>query len=189
MSDIIVVDLEATCWFPRNTNSGQDPEIIEIGVARLTVEDRTYRVERLDSIFVQPRYSTVSDFCTDLTGITQAHLDKAGVTFEVALERLQAHCKGPDYKLSWASFGDWDREMLQVQCKRFGVEYPMSKTHFNIKALISLMRGDKRGGLTKAVKSMGLSFEGKHHSGVDDAVNAARVLGEMVKRYRMKEIK
>lgn len=189
MSTVVVIDLEATCWFPRNANRGQPAEIIEVGIAKLHLEGRNYTVEKVESIYVQPRYSTVSEFCTDLTGITQAQLDREGVPFEQALERLRAHCQAPDYLYSWASYGEWDKDILERQCQSFGVRYPLSKTHFNIKALLNLLRGDKHVGLSKAVKSFGMEFEGKHHSGVDDAVNAARVLGEMVKRYRMKEIK
>jgi len=196
MNTVVVVDLEATCWFPRNANGGQKAEIIEIGIAKLHLEGRGYEVEKVESIYVQPRYSTVSEFCTELTGITQAQLDREGVPFEQALERLRDHCLGPNYLhrggpllYSWASYGEWDRDILERQCQSFGVRYPMSRTHFNIKALLNLLRGDKHVGLSKAVKSFGMEFEGKHHSGVDDAVNAARVLGEMVKRYRMKEIK
>jgi len=192
MNTILVVDLEATCWFPRNTNNGQEQEIIEIGCAYLHLDQNKYLVVAQPSILVLPRYSTVSDFCTELTGHTQARLDKEGVTFEQAIERLRV--LGHDIEemnkpISWASFGDWDCTMLRSQCKRFGVEYPLGTTHFNIKSLLGVFRGQRSSGLRKSLRSMGMEFEGKPHSGVDDAVNAARVLGEMVKRYRMKEIR
>ena len=189
MNTIIVIDLEATCWFPRNANMGQEQEVIAIGSAKLTIDGRDYKVEPLECIYVQPEQSTISDFCTALTGITQAHLDKHGVTLKEALERTRKHCQGPEYMYSWASFGLDDRIFLQKQCKRFDVRYPLSETHFDIQGLLMLMRGDRKTGLQKALKSFGLTFEGQPHNAMDDALNASRVLGEMVKRYRMKEIK
>lgn len=189
MNTVIVVDLEATCWFPRNANMGQEQEIIAIGSAKLEIEGRAYHVLPIECTYVQPRDSTVSEFCTQLTGITQAHLDQNGATFDEAMERLRKACQGPEYVYSWASFGLDDRVFLQKQCKAFDVRYALSENHYDIQGLLTLMRGDKKSGLQKALKSFGLTFEGQPHNAMDDAVNAARVLGEMVKRYRMKEIK
>ncbi len=190
MNTVIVVDLEATCWFPRNMNMGQKPEIIEIGVAKLEIEyDHSYTVTPLGPIYVAPQESTISDFCTELTGITQAHLDQHGTTLKAAVRQLQDYVQLPGELRSWASWGAADREFLRTQCKRFDVHYPMSEVHFDIQAMMMLMRGCRKISLSNAVQRFGLTFEGKQHRGIDDAVNAARVLGEMVKRYRMKEIK
>jgi inhibitor of KinA sporulation pathway (predicted exonuclease) len=190
VNTVIVVDLEATCWFPRNTNRGQKPEIIEIGAAKLEMEwDGSYIVTPLDPNYVAPEESTISDFCTELTGLTQAHLDKYGVPLEPAVRQLESYCQGPGYLRSWASYGSGDRDFLKAQCERFNMRYPMSEVHFDIQALMMLMRGCRRIGLRNALDRFGLTFEGKPHRGIDDAVNAARVLGEMVKRYRIKEIK
>lgn len=189
MNTVIVIDLEATCWSPRNANMGQEQEVIAIGAAKLIIEGRDYKVEPLECIYVQPQQSTISDFCTELTGITQAHLDQNGTAFDKAMERTRKLCQGPEYMYSWASFGLDDRIFLQKQCKRFDVRYALSEVHFDIQGLLMLMRGDKKTGLQKALKSFGLTFEGQPHNAMDDAANAARVLGEMVKRYRMKEIK
>jgi len=182
---ILVIDLEATCWLP-GEKGNQDTEIIEIGAAYLHMMQNKYRVERIASIFVQPRYATISEFCTQLTGITQRKLDSEGVTFESAMDRLKKWAT-PDRKwpVSWASFGDFDRILMAGQCRGFDVTNPLSPTHFNIKTLHSLMEGCKDVGLKKAMESFKLEFEGRQHSGLDDAVNAARLLGELVKRYRL----
>lgn len=190
MNTIIVVDLEATCWFPRNANHGQEQEVIEIGAAKLEIEhDNSYIVTPLEPLYVAPQFSTISDFCTELTGLTQAKLDRDGVPFDQALKQLLSYCQGPGYLRSWASWGSDDRDFLRRQCERFDCRYPLNQPHFDIQALMMLMRGCRKIGLKNAVERFGLTFEGRPHTGIDDAVNAARVLGEMVKRYRMKEIK
>lgn len=189
MNTVIVVDLEATCWFPRDKNMGQEQEVIAIGAAKLVVDGRDYTVDPLHCTYVRPEFSAVSEFCTELTGITQKELDQNGVSYKDALEVLRKACQGPEYMYGWASFGLDDRIFLQKQCKRFDVRYPLSENHHDIQGLLMLMRGDRKTGLQKALKSFGLTFEGKPHNAMDDAVNAARVLGEMIKRYRLKEIK
>jgi inhibitor of KinA sporulation pathway (predicted exonuclease) len=77
-----VVDVEATCWAgePPDWLGGakQASEVIEIG---LTVVDLAagQRLAR-HKILVRPQRSAVSDFCTELTGLTQAEVD-SGVSF------------------------------------------------------------------------------------------------------------
>lgn len=188
MVTVIVVDLEATCWYPRKDSGNQEQEIIAVGAARLELEGRDYRVTPLECVYVQPQESTISDFCTQLTGITQEFLDKNGTDLMDAMERIREHLKGPGVSYSWASFGLDDKLFLQKQCARFGVPFPFSQHHYDIQGLLQVIRGDRKMGLSKSLSSFGLNFEGTHHNAMDDAVNAARVFGELVKRYRRKDI-
>ena len=36
-------------------------------------------------------------------------------------------------------------------------------------------------GITKMLQSLGLSFDGRHHSGLDDSINIARIALELIK--------
>lgn len=193
MFKVLVVDLEATCWDDHSVQSGKDSEqvkeseIIEIGCAWLGIEqDGNYQILETEQLLVCPGSSTVSEFCTQLTGHTQEKLEKDGMMLMEACEHLLK--KGSD-KIAWASFGEYDRNQLQKECNWHNIPYPMGRTHFNIKMIMALLQGRSKGvGLQRAVSMMGLTFEGRNHTGVDDAVNAAKVLGELVKRYRLKEI-
>jgi inhibitor of KinA sporulation pathway (predicted exonuclease) len=39
-------------------------------------------------------------------------------------------------ELTWASYGNYDLNMLQNQARRFYVDYPLSDDHINVKNLI-----------------------------------------------------
>ncbi|GAA2777738.1 3'-5' exonuclease [Crossiella cryophila] len=105
-----VIDVEATCW-PGNPPPGQASEIIEIGltVVSLATAERLHK----HRILVRPRQSTVSEFCTELTGLTQAEVD-TGVNFPEACAILATeHAAG---ERPWTSWGDYDRKQFQRQC-------------------------------------------------------------------------
>jgi len=110
-----VVDVEATCW------SGKQPpdqvsEIIEIGLTVVDVHERV-RVAK-HQIMVRPQRSTVSGFCTELTGLTQEQVD-GGVTFAEACDQLRREHYADSR--AWASWGDYDRKQFLRQCDATGV--------------------------------------------------------------------
>ena len=78
IDQIVVVDIEATCW-EGEPWLGQESEIIEIGACLLDPGDTSR--SQLTSILVKPERSTVSEISTGLTTITQGMLDEEGVTF------------------------------------------------------------------------------------------------------------
>ncbi len=179
LDQIIVVDLEATCW-EGEPPPGQEQEIIEIGVCSLDIA--TGERSRKRSILVRPERSTVSEFCTRLTTLTQAQVDQ-GVSFAEAVETLRKEYRPADR--TWASYGDYDRVQFQRQCDGRGVKYPFGRTHINIKNLVavSLNLPDEIG-LDRAVELFGLPLEGTHHRGDDDAWNIAAVLAALFERTR-----
>ncbi|MFJ2894085.1 exonuclease domain-containing protein [Streptomyces sp. NPDC087218] len=188
-----VIDIEATCW------DGQPPpgavsEIIEIG---LTVVDLRAagaasparpgsrkpvvpgRIGR-HRILVRPARSTVSAFCTELTGLTQAEVD-TGVSFAEACRLLAAeHHAG---MLPWASWGDYDRNQFVRQCRATGTPYPFGHRHTNAKIPFTAAHGlRKRPGMARALEIAGLPLEGRHHSGADDAWNIAALILDLAAR-------
>ena len=86
LSRVLVIDLEVACW-QGPPPPGEEHEVIEIGNAILHVHD--LHVEPGPEILVRPTRSTVSDFCTELTGLTQEALDERDLTFPEALGRLE----------------------------------------------------------------------------------------------------
>lgn len=184
-----VLDLEATCWFPRDTNRGQEPEIIAVGLSRLTLVGQTawrpptdYKVERLDFFYVMPEMSTVSEFCTRLTGITQSVLDREGLPLKMAMDRIREQCCGD----AWASFGPADLTLLRNCCGSanrpfFGstIQFPFSGAHIDIQQQLGTIYPVS---LQSALELFGLTFQGKPHNAADDALNASRVLGEVITR-------
>ncbi|MBH0780740.1 3'-5' exonuclease [Nocardia bovistercoris] len=172
-----VVDVEATCWSGA-VPEGAVSEIIEIG---LTVVDLGVR-ERISKhrIVVRPERSTVSEFCTELTGLTQAEVD-AGVRFAQACRVLAVEYESGSRP--WASWGDYDRKQFERQCAATGVTYPFRALHTNAKALFSEARGTgRRYGMAGALRIAGIPLEGRHHSGADDAWNIGALVLDIAGR-------
>ncbi|WP_416981863.1 exonuclease domain-containing protein [Streptomyces sp. T028] len=176
-----VIDVEATCW------EGQPPpgsvnEIIEIG---LTVVDlRARRRLARHGIMVRPTRSGVSPFCTELTGLTQADVDR-GVTFAQACRLLVDEYGAAERP--WASWGDYDRRQFARQSKADRVAYPfghpVERGHTNAKAVFTTAHGLRRKpGMSQALRIAGLPLEGRHHRGEDDAWNIAALVLDLVER-------
>lgn len=165
---LLVVDVEATCW-DGEPPAGQVHEIIEIGICVVDLDARE-RVERR-SILVRPRQSRVSAFCTALTGLGQAEVDK-GIDFADACLLLRHELRADSR--TWGSWGDYDRKQFERQCAAGRVPYPFSARHRNLKAEFAERLGlRKRPGMAQALQLAGLPLEGRHHRGVDDAWNIA----------------
>ncbi len=176
---IIVVDLEATCW-EGDPPPGEEQEIIEIGVCALDIASGERLKKR--SILVRPEHSTVSAFCTELTTLTQGQVQQ-GVAFADAVQILRGDYQPADR--TWASYGDFDRMLFQRQCERRSVAYPFGRTHINVKNLLAVsLNLPYEVGLDEAVKLFRLPFDGTHHRGGDDAWNIAAVLSGIIKRTR-----
>lgn len=175
LDKIVVVDIEATCWKGKPP-AGQKKEIIEIGVCTLDLQTG----ERLakESILVKPTQSTVSAFCTELTTLTQEQVDE-GMNFRDACRILRKKYKAPER--TWASYGDYDRAKFLQQSAEFGIPYPFSDRHLNVKTLFAMVHGLKREvGMAKALESRQMVLEGTHHRGADDAWNTAKLLTELL---------
>ena len=174
---ILIVDLEATCWENDRIPTGQKVDIIEIGICEL---DRTTNViSRKQSIYVIPERSKISKFCTDLTGITPQLIKEKGVHFEEACEKIRDEYDST--LLTWAGFGNFDKEQIMEQCDYLGIENPFSENYLNVMHQFKNYNGlHKMMGLKRALRAMNMSFEGNHHSGADDAYNAARILREIL---------
>ena len=176
-----VMDVEATCW------DGQPPpgsvnEIIEIG---LTVVDLSAgRRSSRHRVLVRPARSAVSGFCTELTGLTQAEVDR-GVTFAEACRILVEEYGAGERP--WASWGDYDRRQFARQSRADGVAYPFGfpteRTHTNAKAVFAESYGLRRKpGMDQALRIAGLPLEGRHHRGEDDAWNIAALVLDLLDR-------
>lgn len=171
---IIVIDIESTCWkedTPQNVN-----EIIEIGICPINTKSR--EVLEPKSIIVKPTYSTVSEFCTSLTTLTQEDVDD-GISFNDACSVLVNEYETNKYV--WGSYGFYDRDQFNIQCERENVKYPFSYAHINVKILFALVNSLKRQvGMTDALKILNVPLKGIHHRGRDDAQNIAHILSRIL---------
>jgi inhibitor of KinA sporulation pathway (predicted exonuclease) len=171
-----IVDLEATCW-EGTPPAGQTHEIIEIGVCILNSE--TLKRSEKRSLVVKPRFSHVSEFCTELTGWTAAAVD-AGMDFADACQILEREFASQTR--TWLSWGEYDRQQLERECAAKGIRNPFGRHHINAKAVFGTARNrGKKLGMAEALQRLGWELEGRHHNGADDAWNIAGIVAELLR--------
>jgi inhibitor of KinA sporulation pathway (predicted exonuclease) len=179
LSMILVVDVEATCWLG-DPPEGQQSEIIEIGIAAL--DAGSLRIQQCDDILVKPTKSEVSAYCSELTTLTAEQVAR-GVTFAEACRVLKKRYQAQE--CTWASWGDFDRNQFERQCRLQSVAYPFGKTHLNVKNLFALAHGlPGEVGMEEAMEKMELILEGTHHRAHHDAKNIARLLIGLLQKFR-----
>lgn len=181
---LFVVDLEATAY-PDNREFRRDDfkgEIIQIGFCQVDLDELA--IGGTTSLYVHPRKTVIGPFIEELTGICPADIDdrgiKLGYAVDIMLNTFDTN------KTPWASWGFYDKLKLEEQCKFARCPYPMGKTHYDLKRLWWLCNGltGRPKGLRKGLAQAGFEFIGEQHRGDVDAYNAARILIEMVRRFR-----
>ena len=171
---LVVLDFEATC------NNGPPPapqEIIEFPSVLLSLVDRSV-VDEFSS-FVRPvHHPQLTDFCRELTGIEQADVD-AAPPFQDVFAAHQAWLASHHLdNFLFIIAGDWDfKTMLPNQCATSGVAVPHAYRQWcNIKTpFTATIRHPKSSGMTSMLHTLGLELEGRHHRGIDDSRNIARI--------------
>lgn len=172
-----VVDVESTCW-EGPPPPGQVSEIIEIGLC--VIDTVTLERRERHRFLVRPQHSTVSAFCTGLTGLTAQDVAD-GMTFQEACETLQRQHRASSR--SWASWGDYDRRQFEHQCRVQRIPYPFSSRHVNVKTTFAhAFDLNKKPGMHEALAHAGLPLEGRHHRGEDDAWNIAALVVLLMRR-------
>lgn len=195
---INVIDLEATCWdtdHGEKIPNGQYSEIIEVGIVELCT--KTLTIMNRVSYLVRPEQSTVGTFCTSLTGHTQDVLDAQGLPFETVMVLLKRTHQSRNRL--FASWGDYDRKMFEGSFRRRRQNMSPSMAdevsdfhnhfdrHLNICTLFTVANAlDKEPSVAEALKLLGRKFEGVPHRGLDDAMNIAVILKELLSGARFK---
>jgi len=166
----VIFDLEATCWDQHDRN---DNETIEIGAVMLN--DKCEIVSTFEQ-FVKPiRYPNLSEFCKNLTTITQENIDQAKY-FHVVIEEFKQwfEYSKDDYVL--CSWGFYDRKQFESDCEIHGLKTEWLTKHISLKHQHFKINNLRRAlGMKKAMDYDKLQIEGTHHRGIDDAKNITKI--------------
>ncbi|MCE7993489.1 MAG: exonuclease domain-containing protein [Roseivirga sp.] len=166
----IIFDLEATCWEGRDKSPN---ETIEIGA--VLVNDRKEIISEFEQ-FVRPlKYPQLSKFCTELTSIRQSDVDDAPYFGEATdLFKQWFGFGNEDYRL--CSWGFYDRKQLESDGRIHGLDNGWVEKHISLKHQYGKFKNLRRAiGMKTALKNEGLTLEGTHHRGIDDARNIAKI--------------
>ena len=173
-STLLLIDLECTCNDDPPLPQG-DAEIIEIGIIAGHLSTENFTVIDARQLYVQPAiHPNLTQFCTGLTGIEQRTVNQAPL-LETALSQL-ANFLEQHAPSVWGSWGKFDARQFEQETALKSLSNPLAAIpHLNIKQLFARKRGH-RVGLARAVQLSGFNFEGRHHSGLDDARNIGRLI-------------
>ena len=184
----IIVDLEATCWQPRNDKQN---EIIEIGAVKIHSE---LELRSEFSAFVKPILNPrLSPFCKELTTITQQEVDQAD-TFEIVIDEFidfctrKANTKERD-EFVLCSWGHYDKKQFVADCKLHELDTDWLENHISLKHQYAEITDTnrKRCGMGSVLKREGLKLEGTHHRGIDDARNIVKIFNKYFDRWDFKK--
>ncbi|RWS15901.1 exoribonuclease 1-like protein [Dinothrombium tinctorium] len=176
---ICVVDYEATC--DKETCRDLIQEIIEFPA--FLVDVRTKEIVGSFHEFVRPQVNPkLSQFCTELTGITQEMVDRAD-TFPVVLDRFENWFYSYLSESNCTSFaiatdGPWDMaHFFSRQCQLNRIAFPSyCKRWINLRKVFSSHYKTHHFCLNQMLTHLNIEFQGRRHSGFDDALNIAHVL-------------
>ncbi|TGZ66900.1 hypothetical protein CRM22_005071 [Opisthorchis felineus] len=191
-----VLDFESTCC--KDQSDTMLPEIIEFPVVIMDSVDG--RIVDSFRRFVRPTENPIlSDFCTKLTGIHQERVKKADDLSVVLKEfdlwlkqkKEQLCCRFRPTDVATAIFvtwTDWDiGTCLWNECRRKKLPLPNDLLNrIDMKAIFQQWLGSSQakqrwhGGLSDALRLVGLTFEGRPHCGIDDARNTALLLRHLL---------
>jgi len=180
-TDIVVIDLEATCPSEdQGNNTIERSSIIEIGAVRL--DRRSLEIVETFSELVRPEDFPIVPFITEITGISPDMVKDKDTFGAVGARFLEWY--GPRNKAIIAAFGAYyDIPLLRKECARYGLDY---RTHiaggaFDLRAVATVwlaVNNHRTSGLTldSMLEKMGLADRFTAHRAVEDAKAAAAVL-------------
>lgn len=172
----LILDFEANC-----IENGTLPcqEIIEFPVKVLNAQ--TLNVEYIFHSYVQPEVvPSITDFCTNLTGITQDMVNNQYKFPEVLQNFHNFLVTNNILQSRWifVTCGDWDLKT----CLRNEAQYkklPINN-YFNAWINIKFLIPKFKGGMMELLSLFSIPHSGKHHSGIDDVTNITECLKHLL---------
>jgi len=176
-----VIDFETTCWKKNNIEN----EIIEFPSMLLQLENNEVLTLGIFHKYVKPTiHPELSEYCKKLTGIRQKAINKAKPLVEVIKEHIE-----------WLEFlTKFNDEIIFVTCGDFDFQYQLTnelemkeitmntiyKKYINIKDDFEKFYGTRAKSMKHMLEFLGLPLIGKHHSGLDDTINIANIMKQMI---------
>ncbi|CAF0824168.1 unnamed protein product [Adineta steineri] len=181
---VAVIDFEATC-----TAEPPNPyiqEIIEFPIVLIDVAKQEI-VDTFHSYCKPILQPILSDYCKQLTGITQEQVNNASVFTDVFINvekwlNDRNLISDSEQKCLFITDGPADfSKYLRMQCEISHIIYPnWAYQWFNVKKAFSDFYFVMRGRIQNMLENLHLPFHGNLHSGLDDAINIGRIVIQLI---------
>ncbi|MCA9563430.1 MAG: exonuclease domain-containing protein [Myxococcales bacterium] len=173
---LLIVDLEATCWGEKGRRI-KERETIEIGAAVL--ESGSLREVASFQSLVRPiRNPTLSEYCRELTGLSQDQVDAAS-PFPAVLK--QFHEWLGRFEISaWYSWGPFDARQLERDGTQHELRVHLPSRHIDLaERAANHFKSRRRIGLGQACEWLGISYPKSCHRALEDVRIASEVFREL----------
>jgi inhibitor of KinA sporulation pathway (predicted exonuclease) len=168
-----------------------DPNVAQIGAVKLSLQDGHDILDTF-KVLIKPRdrfgaQPTVDPFFTELTGITQADIDREGVAHSDALARFAAFSDG-------ATFWSWGKDeltLLAISSYVEGVIPPIPAHRFGNAIGLVLNAGTPVADMSRMTSGrlseyFGFSTpDGRQHDALDDAMSVAVSLQHLLRTQKL----
>ena len=182
---LLILDFEANCI---DGGALECQEIIEFPVVPVHIPTKTIQVDKIFHTYVKPTVvPTITEFCTGLTGITQAQVN-AGLPIKDVLANLDKWMTTHGYTAENSTIvtcGAWDlKTCLRKEAEYKKIDLPLYLRKFiNVKdAWMCTFFKAKGDGMPGMLNSLNLTLDGKHHSGIDDSKNIAKIVLGLIEK-------
>jgi len=179
------MDLEMQCWEDGNCPIDQTNHIIQIGLVEVDATDLV--IIRQENYYIRPKNKNfdISNYCTNLTGITKEKIISEGRRFSDVMQTIKNEFS-PRNKVSY-SWGS-DNDAIISHCKDYNCYNPWQNTGIWDLGIIfqSTFLLKRKLALGKALEFLNVPFNGTPHNAVWDAASLADLHIEMMKRLREK---
>jgi ERI1 exoribonuclease 3 len=187
---LLILDFEATC--NQGKPAPKPQEIIEFPTLLYNIDTR--EIEEEFHFYIKPDVNpNLSSFCSELTGITQDQVDN-GISLVDVLSQHESWLfekeflprirkDGSSCSFKYLTCGDWDLKMcLPRQLDYHQLQMPnYFKSYINIKEdFRQLYERRNRLGMKGMLNVLDMEIVGRHHSGIDDCRNLARIRTRML---------
>jgi inhibitor of KinA sporulation pathway (predicted exonuclease) len=184
MRTYIVYDLEFTVLRKQQYTA----DIIEIGAIKLIDgEQGPVEIDRFQTYVKPERNKVITAHTTEFTGITQEQVDSAP-TFPEAIELFLQWIGNDTYYL--CSWGPDDKQHFVRQCRDMKLNLKWLRNMNDLQLFYTKLQGNdasRRIGLSRALESAGLAFDGAQHRALDDAVNTSRLFVRMFNQIKLEQ--
>lgn len=167
-------------------------EIIEFPV--LKVNGKTFEIEAVFHQYVEPSVHKLNPICIDITGITQQMVDgqpRLRETLKLFDQWMNENgLLNEGVTSAFVTCGDWDlKTQLPRETAWHGIPLPeYFSSWINIKRPFLEVTRQKGTGMMGMLKILNITHTGRHHSGIDDTNNIAKIVRELAARGHVYEI-
>ena len=176
---ICVLDFEATC----DNVTKYNHEIIEFPSVLLKFDGTNYVSVAEFQEFCKPLVKPViTKFCNELTGITQEQVDSGNNFVDTIINHEQWLNEKTEGNVLILTCGFWDLGIVLIsECRKWHVTpSDLYLKVINIKNEFRDFYNKNGGGMAGMLRELNIPLEGKHHSGIADCRNIAKILQRMV---------